>query len=175
MQFNKIEIDLRKLIFREKALQGMLFNKKHFLKEGLTFKAAQFSDEHLAGLLKMIFKQEQLQALQRSMREIMGTKLTSNLKKNLKLARNIGLKDAGSGGEITCGQFETAKFWKYTNIKLTCELLIRRAKQKALLAKHTNQNSVWQFSFGYDSAVGVYYTHIMRPRARFSHPLRKQA
>ena len=116
----------------------MLFYRKHFLKEGLTFKASQFSDGHLTGLLEMDFKEKQLQALQRSMR-IMGTKLTSNLKKNPKLARNIGLKDAGSSGEITCGKFETAKFWKYTNIKLTCELLIRRAKQKALLAKHTNQ------------------------------------
>ena len=134
-QFNKIELDLRKLIFQEKALQSLLFNKERFLREGLTFKATQFTDEHLAGLLKMDFKQEQLQALQRSMKKIIGIKLTSNLKKNLKSARNIGLNDAGCGGEITCGQFETAKFWKYQNIKLTCELLIRRAKQKALFPK----------------------------------------
>ena len=94
---------MRKLIFPEKALQSLLFNKQRVLREGLTFKAKQFTDEHLAGLLKMDFKQEQLQALQRSMKKIIGIKLTSNLKKNLKSARNIGLNDAGFGGEITYG------------------------------------------------------------------------
>ena len=160
-QFNEIGLDLRKLIFRDKSLQSILFNRRRFLEEGLTFKTTQFTDEHLAGLLKMNFKQEQLYALQRSMKNIMGIKLTTNLKKNLNLARNIGLKDAGCAGEITCGQFETAKFWKYKNIKLTCELLIRRAKQNAFLAKHTNQNSAWKFSIGSDKAGGVHYTHII--------------
>ena len=40
------------------------------------------------------------------------------------------------------------------------ELLIQRARTKALLAKHTNQELVWKFSIGSDKAGSVHYAHL---------------
>ena len=91
---------------------------------------------------------------------ITGVKLTSNLKKNLKLARNRGLKDAGKAGEIQTGQKATAKYWICPNIKELAELQIRRAREKSILAFHTNQKKVWKFSVGSDKASGIHYTHL---------------
>ena len=85
------------------------------MKNGIQFKASQYTDDHLAGLLKLDFKETQLEALQKSMELVTGIKLTSNLKKNLKQARTKGLKDAGVAGEIQTGQVDTAKYWLYVN------------------------------------------------------------
>ena len=159
-EYDKIEVDLRKLIFKNKALESLLFSRKKFLESGVRFKARMFSDEQLAGLLKAELKMSQLEALQKSIEFVTGSKLTSNLRKNYKSARNLGLKDAGIAGEIHCAEIETAKYWQYTNIKELCELLIQRARSKALLAKHTNQGLVWKFSIGSDKAGGVHYTHL---------------
>ena len=124
-KYDKIEVDLRKLIFNEKALQSLLFSRKQFLKTGITFEANLFTDEHLAGLLKAELKGSQLEALQKSIEFVTGQKLTSNLRANTKAARQLGLSDAGVAGEIHSGEEETAKFWYYTHIKELCELMIR--------------------------------------------------
>ena len=68
-----------------------------------------------------------------------GSKLTSNLIKNYKSARNLGLRDSGIAGEIHRAEIDTEKYWQYINIQELWELLIQRARTKALLAKHTNQ------------------------------------
>ena len=159
-EYEKIEVNLRKMIFQDKALESLLFSRKQFLKSGVRFKAAQYTDEHLAGLLKLDFKETQLEALQKSMELVTGVKLTSNLRKNVHQARNRGLKDAGIAGEIKTGQLETAKYWLYPNIKELVGLLIRRAREKSVLAFHTNQNHLWKFTVGGDKARGIYYTHI---------------
>ena len=159
--YDKIEISLRKIIFQEKALESLLFSRKNFLRNGISFKASHFTDEHLAGLLKVGFKETQLEALQKSMKLVTGMKLTSNLKENLKRARNRGLVDAGIAGEIETGQLGSAKYWLYGNIKELAELQIRRAKEKLLLAFHTNQKLYWKFSIGSDKARGIHYTHLM--------------
>ena len=159
-EFEKIEVSLRKMIFKEKALESLLYSRKHFLRRGISFKASQYTDEHLAGLLKLDFKGTQLEALQKSMELITGVKLTSNLKKNLKLARNRGLKDAGKAGEIQTGQKATAKYWICPNIRELAELQLRRAREKSILGFHTNQNQVWKFSIGSDKARGIHYSHL---------------
>ena len=82
------EVSLRKLVFQDKALESLLFSRKQFIRSGISFQARQYTDEHLAGLIKLGFKETQLEALQKSMELITGVKLTSNLKKNLKRARN---------------------------------------------------------------------------------------
>ena len=51
-EYDKIEVDLRKLIFKNKALESLLFSRKKFLESGVSFKARTFSDKQLAGLLK---------------------------------------------------------------------------------------------------------------------------
>ena len=159
-EYEKIELSLRKLVFKEKSLESLLYSRKHFLRRGVSFQASQYTDEHLAGLLKLNFKETQLEALQKSMELITGVKLTSNLKENLKLARNRGLKDAGKAGEIQTGQKATAKYWICPNIKEIAELQIRRAREKSILAFHTNQKKVWKFSVGSDKASGIHYTHL---------------
>ena len=159
-EYDKTEVDLRKLIFKNKALESLLFSRKKFVESGVHFKARTFSDEHFAGLLKAGLQLSQLEALQKSIEFVTGSKLTSNLRKNYKSARNLGLKDAGVAGEIYCAEKETSKYWQYRNIKELCELLIQRARTKALLANHTNQASVWKFSIGSDKAGGVHYTHL---------------
>ena len=106
---------MRKIIFREKALESLLFCGKQFVKSGLRLKTAQYTDEHLAGLLKLGFKETQLETLQKSMKLVTGVKLTSNIK-YVNRARNIGLKEAGIEVEIKTGQIETAKYWLYTQI-----------------------------------------------------------
>ena len=131
------------------------------MKNGIQFKASQYTDDHLAGLLKLDFKETQLEALQKSMELVTGIKLTSNLKKNLKQARTKGLKDAGVAGEIQTGQVGTAKYWLYVNIKELVELQLRRAREKSLLAFHTNQKRVWKFTLGSDKARGIHYTHLI--------------
>ena len=70
------------------------------------------------------------------------------------------MRDAGIAGEIHSAEIETAKYWQYINIKELCELLIQRARRKALLTKHTNLGLVWKFSIGSDKAGGVHYTHL---------------
>ena len=59
-EYDKIEVDLRKLIFKNKALESLLFSRKKFLESGISFKARTFSDEQLAGLLKAELKMSQL-------------------------------------------------------------------------------------------------------------------
>ena len=56
-EFEKIELSLRKMIFKEKALESLLYSGKHFLRRGISFKASQYTDEHLAGVLKLDFKE----------------------------------------------------------------------------------------------------------------------
>ena len=51
------------------------------------------------------------------MKLVTGMKLTSNLKENLKWARNRGLVEAGIAGEIETGQLGSAKYWIYENIR----------------------------------------------------------
>ena len=80
---------------------------------GFSFQASQYTDEHLVGLLRLDFKEAQLEALQKSMKLITGVKLTSNFKKNLKRAKNLGLEDAGKAGEIKTGSLQSAKYWLY--------------------------------------------------------------
>ena len=60
--------------------------------------------------MKAELKMSQLEALQKSIEFVTGSKLTSNLRKNYKSARNLGLKDAGIAGEIHCAEIETAKY-----------------------------------------------------------------
>ena len=67
-EYEKIEVNLRKMIFQEKALESLLFSRKQYIKCGLRLKATQYTDEHLAGLLKLGFKETQLEALQKSMK-----------------------------------------------------------------------------------------------------------
>ena len=148
------------MIFQEKALESLLFSRKQFIRSGVSFQARQYTDEHLAGLVKLGFKKTQLEALQKSMELITGVKLTSNLKKKLKRARNLGLEDAGKAGEIKTGSLKSAKYWLYPNIKEVIELQIRRAREKSLLGFHTNQKQVWNFTVGSDKARGIYYTHL---------------
>ena len=69
------------------------------------------------------------------------------------------MKEAGIAGEIKTGQIETAKYWLYPYIKEFVGLLIRRAREKSVLAFHTNQNYFWHFTIGGDKARGIYYTH----------------
>ena len=133
---------------------------KKFLESGVRYKAPTFSDEHFAGLLKAELKMSQLEDLQKSIEFVTGSKLTSNLRKNYKSARNLGLKDAGVAGEIYCSEKETATYWQYRNIKELCELLIQRARIIAPLANHANQASVWKFSMGCDKAGSIHYTHL---------------
>ena len=102
-------------------MESLLFSRKKFLESGVHFKARTFSDEHLAGLLKAELQLSQLEALQKSIEFVTGSKLTSNLRKNYKSARNLGLRDAGVAGEIYCAKKETAKYWQYRNIKELCE------------------------------------------------------
>ena len=137
-EYDKIEVDLRKLIFKNNALESLLFSRK-FLESGVSFKARTFSDKQLAGLLKAGLKMSQLEALKKSIEFVTGSKLTSNLRKNYKSARDLGLRDAGIAGEIHRAEIETEKYWQYINIKELWELLIQRARTKALLAKDTNQ------------------------------------
>ena len=80
-EYDKIEVDLRKLIFKNKELESLLFSRKKFLESGVRFKARMFSDEQLAGLLKAELKMSQLEALQKSIEFVTGSKLTSNLRK----------------------------------------------------------------------------------------------
>ena len=91
---------------------------------------------------------------------VTGVKLTSNLRKNVKQARNRGMKDAGVAGEIKTGQIKTAKYWIYQNIKELVGLLIRRAREKSVLAFHTNQDQLWKFTIGGDKARGIHYTNL---------------
>ena len=49
-------------------------------------KATQYTDEHPAGLLKLGFKETQLEALQKEMELVTEVKLTSNSKKNVNRA-----------------------------------------------------------------------------------------
>ena len=91
---------------------------------------------------------------------ITGVKLTSNLKKNLKRARNLGLEDAGKAGEIKTGSLKSAKYWLYPNIKDVIELQLRRAREKSNLGFHTNQKHFCKFTVGSDKARGIYYTHL---------------
>ena len=65
-----------------------------------------------------------------------------------------------AGGNQT-GQLDTAKYWLYVNIKELVELQLRRAKEKSLLAFHTNQKRVWKFTLGSDKARGIHYTHLI--------------
>ena len=37
---------------------------------------------------------------------------------------------------------------------------MRKAREKSVLAFHTNQNNFWKFTIGGDKARGIYYTHI---------------
>ena len=71
-KYDKIEVDLRKLIFNKKALQSLLFSRNQFLKTGITFEANFFTDDHLAGLLKAELKGSQLEALQKSIEFVSG-------------------------------------------------------------------------------------------------------
>ena len=103
--YDKIEVNLRKLIFGEKALESLLFSREEFSKSGVTFRADEFNDQHIASLLKVNMKRKQLRVLQQSMSQVMGHKLTGNLKKTLKEARNSGLVDAGSAGVLHCGEY----------------------------------------------------------------------
>ena len=77
-KYEKVEVSLRKIIFQDKALESLLFSRKQFIRCGVSFKARQYTDEHLAGLVKLGFKETQLEALQKSMELITGVKLTSN-------------------------------------------------------------------------------------------------
>ena len=77
-KYEKVEVSLRKIIFQDKALESLLFSRKQFIRSGVSFKARQYTDEHLAGLVKLGFKETQLEALQKSMELITGVKLTSN-------------------------------------------------------------------------------------------------
>ena len=94
-KYEKVEVSLRKIIFQDKAIESSLSSRKQIIRSGVSFKARQYTDEHLAGLVKLGLKETRLKALQKSMELITGVKLTSNLKKNLKRARNLGLEDAG--------------------------------------------------------------------------------
>ena len=53
-EYDKIEVDLRKFIFKNKALESLLFSRKKFLASGIGFKARTFSNEQLAGFLNRI-------------------------------------------------------------------------------------------------------------------------
>ena len=54
-EYNKVEIQLRKLIFQENAIESLLYGRKQCLKTGISFKASQYTEDHLAGLLKLNF------------------------------------------------------------------------------------------------------------------------
>ena len=110
-EYDKIEVGLRKLIFKNKALESLLFSRKKFLESGVRYKVRTFSDEHFAGLLKAELKMSQFENLQKSIEFVTGSKLTSILRK--KSARNLGLKDARVAGENYCAEKETAKYWQY--------------------------------------------------------------
>ena len=107
-KYEKVEVSLRKVIFQDKALESLLFSRKQFIRSGFSFQASQYTDEHLAGLLRLDFKETQLEALQKSMELLTGVKLTSNLKKNLKRARNLGLEDEQKSCEIKTGYLKSA-------------------------------------------------------------------
>ena len=66
---------------KNKTLESLLLSRKKFLESGVSFKARTFSDEQLAGLLKAELKMSQLEALQKSIEFVTGSKLTSNLRK----------------------------------------------------------------------------------------------
>ena len=152
---------MRKLIFGDKAIESLLFSREEFLKRGVSFRAHEFSDQHIAGLLKVDMNRNQLRALQRSMSQVMGHKLTSNLKKTLEKARNSGIQDAGDAAILHCGEFQGAKFWRYENITEVVELLVIRAQKNRLLAKHTNQSLSWKIAFCSDRAHGITFVHLV--------------
>ena len=139
----------------------MLFSREEFLKSSVTFHADEFNDQHIAGLLKVNMKRNQLRVLQQSISQVMGHKLTGNLKKTLKEERNSGLVDAGSAGVLHFGEFKGAKFWRYENIPEVLELLVKRANKNHLLAKHTNQSMSWKVSFCSDRAQGISFVHFV--------------
>ena len=58
-------------------------------------------------------KRKQLRPLQQSMVQIMGHKLTGNLKKTLKEAMNIELVDAWAAVVMHCGEFKGAKILRF--------------------------------------------------------------
>lgn len=120
----KMEISLRELIFQQQALQSLLFSRNNFRRNGINFNASQFTDDHLADLLKLGFKETQLEALQKSMELMTGYNLSGNLREIPKLARKKGLKDAGIAGEIKKGQLATAKYWFYSNMREIAELQV---------------------------------------------------
>ena len=126
-------MSLRKVIFQDKALESLLFSRKQFIRSGISFQARQYTDEHLAGLIKLGFKETQLEALQKFMELITGVKLTSNLKKNLKRARNLGLEDARKAEEMKTGRLKSANYRLYVNIEDVIELQLRRVREKSNL------------------------------------------
>ena len=156
-----MEISLRELIFQQQALQSLLFSRNNFRRNGTNFNASQFTDDHLADLLKLGFKETQLEALQKSMELVTGNNLTRNLREIPKLARKKGLKDAGIAGEIKKGQLATAKYWFYSNMREIAELQVQRGTKKTVLAFHTNQPFFWKFSIRSDKAQGTHYTHLV--------------